>query len=72
MLTVGQSTPSRSCQTRVPQSGQNIRRSRRPLSATLTQLFGVPWVRRKSSRRTIAEMPKAEAVCFRHSRQWQT
>ena len=64
------STPS--CHSREPQAGQKAQISVRPLSARRDQRATAPRPRRKSARRTISEMPKAEADCFRHSRQWQT
>ena len=41
----------------------------RPLSVARDQKLTPPWLSRKSARRTITEMPKADADCFWHSRQ---
>ena len=64
-------SPAASCHSREPQSGQKAQCRVRPLSVARDQRSVLPWVRWKSSRRTKSEMPKAEADCLRHSRQWQ-
>ena len=62
----------RSCQSREPQSGQKAPVKQPPLSVVRDQNFGFPRVTRKPSRGRMTEIPKAEADCFWHSRQWQT
>jgi len=64
------SSPGTSSQTRLPQSGQKTQTIVRPLSAARGHLFTAPRVGRKSARRAMTEMPKAEDDCLRHSRQW--
>src|SRR3954471_14371002 len=64
--------PSGACQSREPQSGQNAQVSRLPLSVSRVQNFGTPCVTLRPDLVTSTEMPKAEADCLRHSRQWQT
>jgi hypothetical protein len=71
MLTSGESGPAW-CHTRDPQSGQNAHCVVPPLSVGLDQYLGSPLTRRKSARLTRWVMPKADADCFWHSRQWQT
>jgi hypothetical protein len=61
-----------SCQSRDPQAGQKAHLRRLPLSAARIQYFGAPRVTRRPARGTSSDMPKAEADCFWHSRQWQT
>jgi hypothetical protein len=70
MARLGPSPPG-SCQTREPHSGQNAQSTTRPLSAGRDQKRGTPESRLKSARLTHTEMPKADADCLRHSRQWQ-
>src|SRR5216684_5523227 len=61
-LTVSDS-PSVSCQSRDPQSGQNAHLSVRPLAVPRDQNFVVPRVTRNSDRRTMSDMPKADDDC---------
>ncbi len=49
-----------------------MQRRVRPLSVRRDQVLGSPAVRRNAALGTSSEMPKAEADCFWHSRQWQT
>jgi hypothetical protein len=57
---------------RVPQSAQNMHSSTLPLSVGRLQLLRWPCVSMNASVGTMTEMPKAEADCLRHSRQWHT
>ncbi len=60
------------CQTREPQAGQNMQCRVRPVSVGRDHTAGVPRVTCRAPAGTETEMPKAEADCFWHSRQWQT
>jgi hypothetical protein len=57
---------------RVPQVGQKEQSMRPCTLAARLHCFGLPAITFKSPLRTMTEMPKAEAACFWHSRQWQT
>jgi hypothetical protein len=51
---------------------QNMQSSVRPLSVGRDQILTSPRSTRNASLGTRTEMPKADADCFWHSRQWQT
>jgi hypothetical protein len=60
------------CHTREPQSGQKKQVRDRPVSVGRVQCLSLPVRSRTSALRATTEIPKAEADCFWHSRQWQT
>src|SRR3954468_17065323 len=71
-LTVIVAEPGLACHTREPQVPQNMQSSVHPLSVRRDQVRTSPCCRLNALFGTRSEMPKAEADCLRHSRQWQT
>ena len=65
-------SPGLAWRMRVPQSTQNMHSSTLPLSVGRLHVLRLPCLSTNASAGTMTEMPKADADCLRHSRQWHT